>query len=86
MQVDSRPCPRCSSPRSGPLRSSSAPTERLAAVEDVADDLHEDVGPAAETEDGDAAPVENRPRPAKKSGRRSVPSWDDVMFGAKSRD
>ncbi|WP_270889162.1 septation protein SepH [Pedococcus sp. 5OH_020] len=25
-------------------------------------------------------------RPAKKNGRRSVPSWDDVMFGAKPRD
>ena len=47
------------------------------------EDRHEDVGPAAETED---APVVDRPRPAKKPGRRSVPSWDDVMFGAKSRD
>ncbi|HEV7172936.1 septation protein SepH [Pedococcus sp.] len=25
-------------------------------------------------------------RPAKKNGRRSVPSWDDVMFGAKPQD
>jgi hypothetical protein len=25
-------------------------------------------------------------RPAKKNGRRSVPSWDDVMFGAKPQE
>lgn len=52
--------------------------------DDAADDRHEDVGPAAESDEPIAAP--ERPRPAKKSGRRSVPSWDDVMFGARSRD
>ena len=62
------------------------PTDRLTAVEAGADDRHEDVGPAAETVDEPAAPAADRPRPVKKSGRRSVPSWDDVMFGAKSRD
>jgi len=43
--------------------------------------------PAAEqaaTDEAPAAPA--RSRPAKKSGRRSVPSWDDVMFGARPRD
>ena len=62
------------------------PTERLTAVEAAADDQHEDVGPAAEPTDEPAPRAADRPRPAKKSGRRSVPSWDDVMFGAKSRD
>jgi hypothetical protein len=42
---------------------------------------------AAEQADTDEPPAASvRPRPAKKSGRRSVPSWDDVMFGAKPRD
>ena len=56
--------------------------DRPVAVDSEADDRHEDVGPAAPVEEPAAA----RPRPAKKSGRRSVPSWDDVMFGARSRD
>ncbi|GAB3084123.1 septation protein SepH [Pedococcus soli] len=59
--------------------------DRLGAVEAGADDRHEDVGPAAEKADQDDAPAA-KPRPAKKAGRRSVPSWDDVMFGARTRD
>jgi hypothetical protein len=39
--------------------------------------IGDDVLPAAAPE---------RPRPTKRSGRPSVPSWDDVMFGAKPRD
>lgn len=36
---------------------------------------------------GEAEPERSAPRPAaKKAARRSVPSWDDVMFGAKPRD
>jgi len=30
------------------------------------------------------APVEPRPKPAKKRGRASVPSWDEIMFGGPS--
>jgi hypothetical protein len=45
----------------------------------------DDILPGA---DDDAAAVASTPRarPAKKSGRPSVPSWDDVMFGARPRD
>lgn len=32
------------------------------------------------------APVESRPRPAKKRGRASVPSWDEIMFGGGKSD
>jgi hypothetical protein len=36
--------------------------------------------PAAE------APAEPKPRPAKKRGRASVPSWDEIMFGGGKSD
>ena len=32
------------------------------------------------------APVEPRPKPAKKRGRASVPSWDEIMFGGGKND
>ena len=66
-------------PDSQPDAQPGAPT-----ATDDPDDQHEDVGPAAASDD--PAPAAERPRPAKKSGRRSVPSWDDVMFGARTRD
>jgi hypothetical protein len=31
-----------------------------------------------------ATPTEPKPRPAKKRGRASVPSWDEIMFGGPS--
>ncbi|WP_345501625.1 septation protein SepH [Pedococcus ginsenosidimutans] len=52
--------------------------------EDLNDVAVEDVEPEPDPKPVKAA--SDRPRPAKKSGRRSVPSWDDVMFGAKPRD
>jgi hypothetical protein len=52
--------------------------------EDLDDVAVEDVEPEPDPKPVKAA--SDRPRPAKKSGRRSVPSWDDVMFGAKPRD
>ncbi|MGO4342841.1 septation protein SepH [Pedococcus sp. 2YAF34] len=57
-------------------------------LDDVAvEDVEPEPEPATEPEPVDEAPAAPaRPRPAKKSGRRSVPSWDDVMFGAKPRD
>jgi hypothetical protein len=42
--------------------------------------------PAVEESAVEEPVVEARPRPAKKNGRPSVPSWDDVMFGARPRD
>jgi hypothetical protein len=44
-----------------------------------------DPEPAGEDDRPEPATPE-RPRAAKKNGRPSVPSWDDVMFGARPRD
>lgn len=58
--------------------------------EDAPEDAAEDAPDAPEDEGGPvpgkqaAAPI--RPASGRKSARRSVPSWDDVMFGAKPRD
>ena len=51
----------------------------------------EDAGDVAESTDQPAAeqlerPAEPRPRPAKKRGRASVPSWDEIMFGGGKND
>jgi hypothetical protein len=62
--------------------------------DDAVDERGADVLPAAQgdrrqTRDADERPAgkpEERPRPAKRNGRPSVPSWDDVMFGARPRD
>jgi hypothetical protein len=52
-----------------------------------------DEAPAGETkppEADEAKPAPAAPKeaakPARRNGRPSVPSWDDVMFGAKPRD
>ncbi|TGN65571.1 DUF3071 domain-containing protein [Nocardioides eburneiflavus] len=50
--------------------------------EDDADEPRQD--PAAEP--AAEAPAEPRPRPAKKRGRASVPSWDEIMFGGGKSD
>ncbi|SDO86408.1 Protein of unknown function [Pedococcus dokdonensis] len=63
----------------------------LPAAPASADDLAEarrapeDADDASDRPDGEREPTAARPA-AKKSGRRSVPSWDDVMFGARPRD
>jgi hypothetical protein len=54
-------------------------------------DEHKDVDKDVDKEgdeDKDDEPAPHRPAAAtvRKSARRSVPSWDDVMFGAKPRD
>lgn len=49
-----------------------------------ADDVAERQDPAAEAPP--EAPAESRPRPAKKRGRASVPSWDEIMFGGGKND
>jgi hypothetical protein len=48
--------------------------------------LGDDVLPAAEDDGREPAAQQQKPRPAKKNSRPSVPSWDDVMFGARPRD
>ncbi|MCW2739530.1 septation protein SepH [Nocardioides sp.] len=40
----------------------------------------------AADEPEDEAPAEPRPKPAKKRGRASVPSWDEIMFGGGKND
>ena len=42
--------------------------------------------PPESSRPGSSRPESSRPKPSKKAGRPSVPSWDDVMFGAKPRD
>jgi hypothetical protein len=49
-----------------------------------ADDVAERQDPAAEAPP--ETPAESRPRPAKKRGRASVPSWDEIMFGGGKND
>lgn len=49
-----------------------------------ADDVAERQDPAPEAPP--EAPAESRPRPAKKRGRASVPSWDEIMFGGGKND
>jgi hypothetical protein len=45
---------------------------------------HEQVGQAAAG--GDLAPEPASRRPAKRKGRASVPSWDEIMFGGGKPD
>ena len=45
-----------------------------------------EVAHAPEPPAEDQAPARSAAGSAKKAARRSVPSWDDVMFGAKPRD
>ena len=44
-----------------------------------------DAADAADAPETPEAPP-SHPAPAKRKGRASVPSWDDVMFGAKRGD
>lgn len=65
------------------------PLRRGARRGGAADSVGDDVLPSATTADDaadDDQPDAEPARPARKSGRPSVPSWDDVMFGAKNRD
>ncbi len=68
-----------------PASPSAVPAPPVAPheIDDVGDDVGGDVLPAAGDHDDE---LEFRPaarRPARKPARKSVPSWDDVMFGAK---
>lgn len=58
-----------------------APVEDAAAAEDAPDDTDAPAdAPAVEGTSADEPPAQ---RSSKKKGRARVPSWDDVMFGAK---
>ncbi len=76
-------------PTPEPLADQPAPddptAEQPAVQASLADDL---LGvPDAETQAPDLEPVEDpTPRPAKKKGRASVPSWDEIMFGGGKHD
>jgi len=70
--------------RAAPVRLAGRPEPVADAADDEADDVdHDDV-----IEQRAAAPAARpAPKPAppgRKSGRPSVPSWDDIMFGRKS--
>lgn len=58
-------------------------TDRVADAPGAGDDVPEHDAPAAEAA---PAPAEPKSRPAKKRGRASVPSWDEIMFGGGKND
>lgn len=71
----------------------AATPEEPVTTEPPTDEAPTDEAPADETkapQAGEAKPTPAAPReaakPARRNGRPSVPSWDDVMFGAKPRD
>ncbi len=62
----------------------AAPPEVLAVPDDTEPERQPEPQPETELETGpDQPPVR---RPAKKKGRASVPSWDEIMFGGGSSD
>ncbi|WP_165354349.1 septation protein SepH [Nocardioides glacieisoli] len=58
-----------------------------AYLDDEPSESHaQDDRPASSAEDESAAEVPEPRRPAKKRGRASVPSWDEIMFGGGKND
>ena len=58
-----------------------------AHLDDEPSESHpQDERPASSAEDESAAEVPEPRRPAKKRGRASVPSWDEIMFGGGKND
>ena len=79
-------------PPAAATRAEPVTTEGSVTTEAPADEAA-DEAPAGETkppEADEAKPAPAAPKeaakPARRNGRPSVPSWDDVMFGAKPRD
>jgi hypothetical protein len=62
-------------------KASGAKTSGATATGGKASDAQQSDGTQRED-----APPDRPQRPTRKGGRRSVPSWDDVMFGAKPQD
>lgn len=66
------------------------PEARAEVAAETEREAEPDVEPEAaakpETEAAEARPKPEPARPARKKGRPSVPSWDDVVFGARPRD
>ena len=76
-----------------PVEDAPAPAEQAAepVTEVVAEPVNDTAGDTDEPAEAQAPAPEPAPspgpaRPARKKGRPSVPSWDDVVFGAKPRD
>jgi hypothetical protein len=66
-------------------------TEGLVTTEAPADEAADEApgetdGPPADEANPTPAAPKEAAKPARRNGRPSVPSWDDVMFGAKPRD
>lgn len=66
-----------------PVTTDEASTVEAPTVE--AAEVETEAAEADEAKPAPAAPKETA-KPARRNGRPSVPSWDDVMFGAKPRD
>jgi hypothetical protein len=65
-----------------------APTREQPAVDDspVADSPVAEEPPGVEETTTESAAEESPARPARKKGRSSVPSWDEIMFGGGKND
>ena len=70
------------SPVEPPAAREAAPAESDEAGDPV--DEVDDSDQAATDSEEDPAPEPARKKPAKKRGRASVPSWDEIMFGGSS--
>ncbi len=70
---------------SGEGQSGEKETDEMASAVQQSDVKGTDVKGSDANKPGDAPPARSQ-RPPRKGGRRSVPSWDDVMFGAKPQD
>ena len=81
--------PESQAPEAAPEQAPDAePVETSEPVEAAAPDdssVPYDAADAADAPETPEAPP-SHPAPAKRKGRASVPSWDDVMFGAKRGD
>jgi hypothetical protein len=69
-----------------PSLGSEQPVEAYLDADDPEDDRHSPDAPADQSETHPEAPAEPKARPAKKRGRASVPSWDEIMFGGGKND
>jgi hypothetical protein len=58
--------------------------ERTAGLPELTEQVQATLDELADEEDAsDASTTQRSPRPAKRKGRASVPSWDDIVFGSR---